>query len=148
MELVGIMDRDLETSIAKVESRRRGAIRKDGAILTGYSRGAYAAPFIARSHPGRWRFLILIEANAPLSAPQLRASGVRAVALVAGEQGDQIAGMRKTESDLEREGFPAKLFPMKKTGHLYSEDMEYVMHDALTFVLSHEREKDADASAP
>jgi hypothetical protein len=135
MELVGIMDRDLETSVAKVEAKRPGSIDRTGAILTGYSRGAYAAPVIARAHTGRWPYLVLIEANVPLSAATLTSARVRAVALVAGEQGTEIAGMRKTQSELERAGFPAKLFVMRRTGHLYSDDMEYVMHDALSFVL-------------
>jgi hypothetical protein len=145
MELVAIMDRDLETAAAKVEAKRPGSIRKEGAVLTGYSRGAYAAPIIARRHPGRWRYLVLIEANVTLSAESLRASGARAVALVAGEQGTEITGMQKTQADLERAGFPAKLFVMRRTGHLYSDDMEYVMHDALSFVLRYEEASDAAA---
>lgn len=152
MELVSIMDRDLETSIAKVEAKSRGSIDREGAVLTGYSRGAYAAPQIARMHPKRWPLLVLIEANVPLSVASLRASGVRAVALVAGEQGTEIAGEQKTQLELERAGFPAKLFVMKHTGHPYSEDMEYVMHDALSFVLAHEHDEDEaarrDAAAP
>ncbi len=136
-ELVATMDRDLDSAVAKVEAKRRGMTRRDGAILTGYSRGAYAAPAIARKHPGRWPYLVLIEANVPLTAASLRASRVRAVALVAGEQGTEIAGMTKTEAELEQNGFPAKLFVMRRTGHLYSDDMEYVMHDALAFVLAH-----------
>lgn len=138
MELVGIMDKDLESAVAKVEAKHRRRIRRDGAILTGYSRGAYAAPVIARMHPGRWPYLVLIEANAPLSGASLRTAGVHAVALVAGEQGAEITGMRKTQASLESSGFPSKLIVMRRTGHLYSDDMEYVMHEALTFVLSHE----------
>jgi hypothetical protein len=137
MELVGIMDHDLEAAIAKVQAKRPGAIDRAGAILTGYSRGAYAAPVIARAHPGRWPYLVLIEASAPLSAASLSAAGVRAVALVAGEQGTEIAGMRKTQAELERASFPAKVFVMQRTGHLYSDDMESVMHDALDYVLAH-----------
>lgn len=140
-ELVGIMDHDLETSIAKVATKKKGAFTREGAILTGYSRGAYAAPQIARSHPNRWRHLVLIEANVPLGVTGLRAAGVRSVALVAGEQGDQIPGMRKTEASLAAEGYPVKLFVMPKTGHPYSTDMEDVMAAALSFVLQH----DADA---
>jgi predicted esterase len=145
-ELVAIMDKDLDAAVAKVEKAmsqvaRASAISRDGAVLTGYSRGAYASPVIARKHPGRWPLLVLIEANVPLTAASLRASGVRAVALVAGEQGTEIAGMTKTQADLEQSGFPAKLFVMRRTGHLYSDDMEYVMHDALAFVLSHDRDQ-------
>lgn len=143
MELVGIMDADLETSIAKVAKKKREAdggapFTREGAILTGYSRGAFAAPQIARAHPGRWRHLVLIEANVPLSATGLKTAGVKSVALVAGDQGDQIQGMRKTEAALVEAGYPARLFVMHHTGHPYSPDMEDVMASALSFVLAHD----------
>lgn len=131
------MDGDLEASIAKVAARHEGSIRREGAVLTGYSRGAYAAPVVARRHPGRWPYLVLIEANVSLTAEALRRSGVRAVALVAGEQGAELAGERRTASELAERGFPAKLVVMPKTGHLYSDDMERVMAEALSFVLSY-----------
>ncbi|MBX3189875.1 MAG: hypothetical protein KF819_22810 [Labilithrix sp.] len=136
-DLVRAMDADLERSIARVESKKEGSIRREGAVLTGFSRGAYAAPVIARMHPGRWPYLVLIEANVPLSAASLEKAGVRAVALVAGERGTEIAGERKTESELRAAGFPARLFVMAKVAHLYSDDIERVMADALAFVLAH-----------
>ncbi|WP_146653224.1 hypothetical protein [Labilithrix luteola] len=135
-ELVALMDADLEASIAKVAAKYPSGFRRDGAVLTGYSRGAFAAPVIARRHPGRWPYLVLIEANAPLKVAELCKSGVLAVSLVAGEWGTEIEGERKTETELVAAGFPARLFVMPKTGHLYSDDMERVMHDALAFVLA------------
>jgi len=143
MELVGIMDHDLETSIAKVAAKRKNApaaatFTREGAILTGYSRGAFAAPAIAKAHPNRWRHMVLIEANVPLSVASLKTAGVKSVALVAGEQGDQIQGMRKTEAALAAESYPVKLFVMPKTGHPYSTNMEDVMASALSFVLQHD----------
>jgi hypothetical protein len=137
-ELVTIMDHDLEASVAKVEAKHKGSIDRSGAILTGYSRGAYAAAVIARlpKNKNRWPYMVLIEANVSLSAASLKAAGVRAVALVAGELGNEISGERATVEALERDGFPARLFVMKKTGHVYSDDMEYVMHDALTWVVA------------
>lgn len=143
-ELVSLMDADLEASIAKVAAARPGAFTREGAVLTGYSRGAYASVPIVRKHPGRWPFLVLIEADVPASAPALRSAGVRAAAFVAGEQGQEIAGMRKSVEALAKDGFPAKLFVMPRTGHLYAEDMESIMRDALAYVLSYEN----DAGAP
>ena len=142
-ELVAIMDGDLERSIAKVEAKHPGSLEREGAVLTGFSRGAYAAPVIARLHPGRWPLLVLIEANVPLSAASLRKAGVRAVALVAGEVGTEIAGERKTASELEQAGFPVRLFVMPGVAHLYPEDMDRIMADALAFVLSHEHDQEA-----
>ncbi len=129
------MDQDLEQSVRAVEAKRPGGLRREGAILTGYSRGAYAAPIVARRQPGRWPYLVLIEANVPLLASMLRAAQVRAVALVAGEQGTEIAGMRRSEHALQAEGVRARLFVMRRTGHLYSDDVDDVMYEALAFVL-------------
>lgn len=146
-ELVATMDADLERSIAKVEAKHRGSIRRDGAVLTGWSRGAFAAPVIARMHPKRWPYLVLVEADVPLSAATLRKAGVRAVALLAGEKGTQIAGERRTQAALEAAGFPAKLFVMQKVAHLYPDDMDGLMGEALAFVLSYERDANANADA-
>lgn len=127
------MDQDLETAITKVGAK--APLDRSGAILTGYSRGGFATPVIARRHPGRWPYLVIIEANAPLTAAELEASGVRAVALVAGEHGTELMGMQKTVTTLKDAGFPATLVVMPKTGHPYSDDMEYVMRQALEFVV-------------
>jgi predicted esterase len=137
-ELVVAMDKDLEQSVSRVIAKHPKSIRREGAILTGYSRGAYAAPVVASMHPGRWPYLILIEADVTLTVQSLERSRVRAVALVAGELGTEIAGMRKTAETLAAAGYPARLFVMPKTGHLYSENMEEVMASALAFVLQHE----------
>jgi hypothetical protein len=150
-ELVTQMDADLETAVAKVSTKRPGKVRREGAILTGYSRGGYAVPSIARRHPGRWPYLVLIESDATLTAASLTASGVRAVALVAGEWGNQLSGMEKTQQALAADGFPAKLFVMRRTSHPYSDDMESVMHEAFRFVLSqplHQEAPDASRQTP
>jgi hypothetical protein len=135
-ELVNVMDTDLERSIATIEAKHPGTIRREGAVLTGWSRGAFAAPVIARNHPGRWPYLVLVEANVPLSAASLRKAGVRAVALLAGERGTEIAGERKTQAELEKEGFAAKLFVMRGVAHLYPDDMDRLMGEALEYVLA------------
>ncbi len=137
-ELVTIMDADLERSIAKVSVKHAGVIRRDGAVLTGWSRGGFAVPVLARMHPSRWPYLVIIEANAPLDATALRRAGVRAVALLAGELGTELAGMAKTQDALERERFPAKLLVMRGVAHRYPSDMEALMREAFAFVLAHE----------
>ena len=140
-ELVATMDADLERSIAKVEAKHPGSIRRGGAILTGFSRGAFAAPVIARMHPGRWPLLVLIEANAPVTAASLRKAGVRAVAWLAGEVGTEIAGERRTDAELRSTGFPSKLFVMPRVAHLYPDEMDDLMRQAFEFVLSHEQDE-------
>jgi hypothetical protein len=130
------MDVDLEKAIATVDANHPGEISREGSVLTAFSLGAYAAAQIAKDHPGRWPYLILIEANVALDVASLRASGVRAVALVAGEIGSQVAGERATAQRLVKQGFPARLWVMKGAGHHYSGDIDTIMAEALAFVLS------------
>ena len=128
------VDRDLEASIAAVDAAYPNEMDRDGAILTGFSRGAYIAPTIAAMHPGRWPYLILTEANVSLDLRQLRAAKVRAVALVAGEWGGELSGERVTVKRLADAGFPAKLFVMPRAGHYYSANIDEIMADAIAFV--------------
>jgi hypothetical protein len=144
------MDEDLEHAIAAVSARHPGEVGRDGAILTGFSLGAYAAYQIARAHPGRWPYLVLTEANVPVEAAALRAAGVRAVALIGGEIGTQIAGQRRSVERLGKQGFPARLWVMKGAGHHYSADIDAIMREAIDFVTSVAGAQPGDAavSAP
>lgn len=132
------MDADLEKAIAVVEELHPGEIRREGAVLTGFSRGAYAAVDIVKRHPGRWPYLILNEADVSLEAKDLRAAGVKAVALIAGEYGSQAAGEQKTAKKLAAQGFRARFWVMPKAGHFYSADIGDIMRQAMDFVLAEE----------
>ncbi len=129
-------DDDLEKAIAAVDTKYPGEIARDDAILTGFSLGAWAAYHIAKAHPGRWKYLILTEADVPLDAAQLRAADVRAVAMLAGEIGTQIAGQKRTIERLKKAGYPARFWVMKGAGHHYSADIDTLMAEAMEFVLS------------
>jgi predicted esterase len=129
---------DLERAIDTLLQRYPGMASRQGSILTGFSKGAFAAVQIARKHPGRWPYLILNEADVGLSERTLRESGVRAVALIAGERGSQLAGERRTVQALARQGFPARLWVMPGAGHHYSANIDQIMREALEFVLSQE----------
>jgi hypothetical protein len=131
------MDADLEKAIAEVDARHPGEIGREGSVLTGFSMGASAAYQIARMHPDRWPYLVLVEANVPLEKKHLEAAGVRAVALLAGEIGGQIAGERRTAERLAKEGYPARLWVMKGAGHHYSADIDALMQEAIAFVLAY-----------
>lgn len=141
------MDSDLEKAIALVESKYPGEISREGSILTGFSMGAYAAYMIAQKHPGRWPYLILNESDVPLERAALEAAGVKAVALIAGEIGSQVAGERKTATRLEKQGYPARLWVMKGAGHHYSADIDNIMAEAIAFVLSAEAAASANDAA-
>jgi predicted esterase len=131
------MGEDLEKAIEVVMQRYPDAVTREGAVLTGFSKGAYAAVEIALRNPGRWPYLILNEADVALSDRKLREAGVRAVALLAGERGSQLAGERRTVQALTARGFPARLWVMPRAGHFYSDNIDQLMREALEFVLSH-----------
>jgi hypothetical protein len=146
-EPVAAMDADLERAIAVVDAEYPGEVGREGAVLTGFSLGAYAAVQIARNHPGRWTYLVLNEADVALDATQLRTAGVKAVALLAGENGSQVAGERRTADRLVKQGFPARLWVMKGAGHHYSADIDALMAEAIAFVLAAPSDVTRDAGA-
>jgi hypothetical protein len=142
------MDADLEAAIAATAARFPALVappaERRGAVLFGFSKGAYAAVRIAQAHPGRWPYLVLAEADVALDPKALRAAGVLAVALLAGEFSPVHRGERRSAAALERAGFPARLWIMPRAGHYYSPDIDALMAEALDFVLG----AHADAPAP
>jgi alpha/beta superfamily hydrolase len=140
------MDDDLERAIGTVQNAYPGEVSREGAVLTGFSRGAWAAVRIATMHPGRWPYLVLNEANVALSAASLRAAGVRAVALIAGENGGEIAGERRTAAALAKDGYPARLWVMPKAGHFYSSNIDEIMGEAIDWVLAQGETRSPDRS--
>jgi len=133
-ESFGAMDDDLERAIADVSALYPNEIDRDGAVLTGFSRGAWAAPYVAMRHPGRWPYLVLVEADVSLDAATLRRAGVKAVAMLAGEWGSQIAGERATVAKLRAEHFRARFWAMPKAAHYYSANIDALMGEAIDWV--------------
>jgi hypothetical protein len=134
-ESIADMDRDLERSVEAVSTEYEGEVTRDGAILTGFSRGAFVAPAIAAMHPGRWPYLLLNEADVTLTKAGLERAGVKAVVMMAGEIGSQLQGERATVARLQKEGFPARLIVMPGAGHYYSANIDALMAEAMEFLL-------------
>lgn len=135
-ESFALMDQDLEKGVSIVSRKLGdGGVDRHDAIMTGFSRGAWAAIEIVRMHPGRWPLLVLVEGDVFINKAYLEASKVRAVAMIAAEQGTELPGMKKSVDAMKAAGYPAELFIMPKTYHLYSADIEEVMRQALTFVI-------------
>lgn len=128
-------DRDLERAVAKVDALHPGEIDREGAVLMGFSRGAWIALHAARRHPGRWPYLVLIEADVQVAAASLRAAGVRAVALMPGGWGLNVKGMGDNVAQLVRDGMRARLFTMPKAGHHYSEGIDELLREVLRWLL-------------
>ena len=89
-------------------------------VVVGLSQtvGAFVAGLVARAFGVRW------------------AIAIGAVAMLAGENGSQIAGQKRTIDRLKKAGYPAQFWVMKGAGHHYSADIDTLMAEAMTFVLS------------
>ncbi len=136
-ESFALMDQDLERGIAAASrAEGDGGISRAGSVMTGFSRGGWAAIDVVRRHPGRWPFLIVIEADVTMNAALLRAAKVERVALIAADHGTELAGERSTVDALKAAGFPAELFVMPGSWHLYSTNIDAIMRQALAFVLA------------
>jgi hypothetical protein len=131
------MDDDLELAIAKVDAMYPGEVVRNDSVLLGFSRGAYVAPYIACRHPGRWPYLVLIEADVELSAKLLTGAGVRAVAMLAGDVGNEIRGEKRTVDRLQKDGYPAKFWAMPAAGHFYSANIATLLPEAIAWVTEH-----------
>ena len=140
-----LMDQDLERAISIAAKKTDGGFTRDGAVLTGFSRGGWAAIELVRMHPGRWPYLVLIEADVTATLAHLRASKVRAMVMIAGEWGTELPGEQKTVDALVAAGYPAKLLVMPKTAHLYSANINDLMAEALDYVTSHRDVSEASA---
>jgi predicted esterase len=132
-----LMDQDLERGISIAQKKLDGGIARDDEVLVGYSRGGWAAIEIISYKPGRWPYLILIEADVTIKKTYLDACKVRAVAMIAGEHGTELPGEQKSVDALKAAGFPAEMFVMPNTAHLYSANIDDVMRHALAFVTAH-----------
>ncbi len=135
-----LMDQDLERGIQVVSKKEGdGGIDRSDAVMTGFSRGGWAAIEIVRMHPGRWPMLILVEADVTVSKAYLDASKVRALAMIAADHGTELPGERKTVDALKAAGYPAELFVMPDSWHLYSTNIDEIMSKALDFVTANSR---------
>lgn len=136
-ESFALMDQDLELAIKIAQKKTDGGFDREGSVLVGFSRGGWAAIDLVRMHPGRWPYLILIEADVTINRAYLEASKVRAVVMIAGEWGTELPGEKKSVETMKAAGYPAELLVMPKTAHLYSANIDEIMRNALDFVLAH-----------
>lgn len=148
-ESFGQMDADLERAIEIVRrAEGDGGITREDAVMTGFSRGGWAAIELVRRHPGRWPLVIIIEADVTLTASALRAAKVARIALIAADHGTELRGERQTVEALKAADYPAELFVMPQSWHLYSANIDDVMRAALAFVLAAPHDGGARSTSP
>jgi hypothetical protein len=132
------VEADIERSVAVVVERTGARFSRDDAVLYGFSRGGYLAPQIVVRHPGRFRYLVVNEADPTLDPAALRLAGVRAVALFAGEWGQMVEASKRNAERLEAGGVPARLWIMRKVSHWYSDDIDDLMREALAWLVAYD----------
>lgn len=130
------VEADLDRAIDALDDASHGRLERSRAVLTGFSRGGYLALDLAKREPGRWPYLVIVEADIRVDAAMLEKAGVKAIALVTGELSTQRHGMEKSASALALAGFRSRLWVMPGAGHAYSTDIATIAREALSFVES------------
>jgi dienelactone hydrolase len=129
-----LVDEDLNRAIDAIDRESGGRLERAGAVLTGFSRGGYLALDLAKREPGRWPYLVIVEADVRVDAAMLEKAGVKAIAFVTGELSTQRRGMEKSAAALSTAGVRSKLWVMPGAGHAYSTDIAAIAKEALTFI--------------
>lgn len=91
-----------------------------GAVLIGFSQGAYEALRQARARPGRWRAVAFIGAYIHVTRAQLDAAGVRRAVFAAGRYDETWRTLRDTAERLQAEGYDARFVDLGLRGHGYA----------------------------
>ena len=131
------IDEDLEAALARVETRYPRSWTRHGAILTGYC-GGLCCRHHCPAASGALALLILNEADVELTLPTLKAARIRAVALIAGEWGDQIAGERE-RGRVGGAAHPSSGDAQNRPSLF--RNIDDIMRDAIAFVVSHEQDR-------
>jgi predicted esterase len=111
-----------------------GRLEKGGGTLMGYSNGAYFAVEVAYAEPGRWTGLVLLSMHLELDVARLRASGIRRVALLAGDKDGARASMQALAERTNLAGLAARFIRLGPVGHQFPPDIDGPMCDAIAWV--------------
>lgn len=104
-------------SVERAREELGARLRADGAVLVGFSMGAMGAVEVVRTSPGMFVGLVLVGARVTPRASDLRAAGVRRVALAAGDFDGAAGSMRAVAASLSRAGIDARYVSLGKVGH-------------------------------
>ncbi|MCC6525708.1 MAG: hypothetical protein IT373_23870 [Polyangiaceae bacterium] len=115
----------------------RGAYGRLGSgedVLMGFSRGAFAARDIALAQPGRWPKLVLVGAALRLDPAAVRAAGIEAVVLAAGELDSAHGSMVGATARLAASGIPARFLGLGPIYHQLPHDFARYVDEALAWL--------------
>jgi pimeloyl-ACP methyl ester carboxylesterase len=104
--------------LSHVEAGDAGAASAEGAVLVGFSQGAYAAAEIVRAGPGPFVGVVIAGAPIELSLEELRRAGIRRAAFAAGDYDSARPALEHAAANLSRRGFEARYASLGKVGHV------------------------------
>lgn len=108
--------------------------RPAGATLMGFSIGAHFAYQLAKSEPGKWSGLILMNQVMVIEKADLEKAGVKKLVLCAGEYDASHPALYAEKQKLAKAGFPVRFVTLGPVGHRFAPDMETRMVDAIGWV--------------
>lgn len=140
--------REIEAAMRALEQRYPDRVTREGTVLVGFSLGANLAPAIARSDPGVYPYLVLVEGGGKQMertwVAALKRSGVRAVGLAMSLPHLRNKA-RQALPRFERAGIRAVFVDMQGAGHGYRGDFGVTGRQALEQLVTEPPEPDGGA---
>lgn len=130
----GLLGREIEAAVAALESRFPGEVRRDDALLVGFSLGANMTPRLLLDKVLPFRSVVLVEGGFGVTTPlarTARARGVERVVYLCGARTACPGRARGLVKTWRAGRIPAEVIVMPKVGHGYPEVFEPVGRRAL-----------------
>jgi pimeloyl-ACP methyl ester carboxylesterase len=112
------LEEHVSSGLARVQERYGERISREGAVLVGFSLGAFAAVSLLSSGTRRFDGLVLVGASVAPTPEQIALAGVRRVAFAAGDFDSAAPAMRRAAAALEKQGIQARYESLGRTGHV------------------------------
>jgi predicted esterase len=124
----------IETLLARAEKAAPAGMESDEKpTLVGFSLGSFVALEVAERSPGRYRQLLLIAGRVEPNAARLRAAGIQAVLLAAGDHDLTKPHLEAVARRLNKQGIRAHFESLGPVGHRFAPDMDKWLAHSLAF---------------
>jgi predicted esterase len=118
-----------------VERAFVGSVSGEGAILAGFSLGAFVALDVAQSTKGQWPHVLLVGARVWPDPARLQAAGVKSILLASGDWDITRDHMKKQATRLREAGLRASYQSLGPVGHRFPRDMDQRLARATEWLL-------------
>lgn len=113
------LEKYLSGGLARVRERYGERISEEGAVLVGFSLGAFAAVSLLSSGTHQFAGVVLVGASVAPTAEQITSAGVARIALVAGDFDSSAPAMQRAAAALKKQGIRARFVSLGQTGHFF-----------------------------